>query len=137
MTTKTPVEIIQEFIAIHTTRQEMVEKCEGKEFSPDVKTNLQSAEKQSEKYNQELLSELSNFGDAVMAGADNQNEYQVTYKNALGKIDAMTPQETEQTFHSLEIVLKNIYRTVLETQTNLPASLQEILHIQADDINAK
>ena len=98
MKIKPPVEIIQELIAIHTTRIEMVEKFNGKALIPDVKTSFKSAKQQSEKYTEELMSELSNFGDAVMGSVNNENEYQVMYKNVLGKIDAMTPQEAEHTF---------------------------------------
>lgn len=131
---KSPVEIIQELIAIHTTRIEMVEKCEEKALTPAVKTSFKSAKQQSKKYTEELLSELSNFGDAVMASVDHQNEYQVMYKNVLGKIDAMAPQEAEHTFQSLEIALKNIYESILETKADLPAALQEMLSKQAKSI---
>ena len=90
-----------------------------------------SAKQQSETYTAELMNELSEFGDAVMASVDNQNEYQVRYKNALGKLDSMTSQEAEQTFRSLEQSLQNIYETILQTEKDLPASLQEIINKQA------
>lgn len=134
MKIKAPVEIIQELIAIHTTRIEMVEKCTDKAFTPAAKTSFKSAKQQSKKYTAELMSELSNFGDAVMASVDHQNEYQVMYKNALGKIDTMTPQEAEHTFQSLELALKNIYESILETKADLPIVLQEMLSKQAKGI---
>lgn len=132
--TKTPVQIIQELIAVHTSRIELVQKCEGKSLVPDVAGKLASARQQSETYTAALLSELSEFGDAVMASVDNQNEYQVMYKNALGQLDAMTPREAEQTFLSLEEALKNIYRAMLQTGSELPASLQELVSKQAKEL---
>lgn len=129
MKTKTPLEITQELIAIHTTRIEMVEKCIGKAMTPDVKVRFTSAKHQSEKFTKELMTELANFGDAVMSSVDNQNEYQAGYKRVLGKIDAMSPQQTDQAFQKLEASLKNIYETFLKTPA-LPTSLQEILSSQ-------
>ena len=137
MKIKPPVEIIQELIAIHTTRIEMVEKFNGKALTPDVKTSFKSAKQQSEKYTEELMSELSNFGDAVMTSVDHQNEYQVMYKNVLGKIDAMTPQEAEHTFQSLETALKNIYQSILKAERDLSAPLQEMLSNQANGIEGE
>lgn len=135
--TKTPLEITQELIAIHTTRMEIAEKFSKKALTPDAKTSLALAKQQSEKYTKELMIELSNFGDGVMSSVGNQNEYQVMYKNVLGKIDTMSPQESQQTFQSLETALKNMYQAILKTQTDLPTSLQEILSNQDNDIMRK
>jgi len=137
MTTKTPIETTQELIAIHTTRMELVEKYSGRTFSPDTKTRLALAGQQSEKYSKELMIELSKFGDGVMSSVDNQNDYQVIYKNALGKIDTMTTQDAQQIFQSLETALKNIYQAILKTQTDLPVSLREILSKQDNVIMRK
>lgn len=137
MTTKTPIETTQELIAIHTTRMEIVEKYSRKTFSPDAKTRMALAGQQSEKYTKELMIELSKFGDGVMSSVDNQNEYQVIYKNVLGKINTMTIQEAQQTFQSLETALKNIYQAILKTQTDLPVSLREILSKQDNGIMLK
>ncbi len=135
--TKTPVQIIQELISVHTNRIEMVQKCEGKPFAPNVAARLASAKQQSEQYTAELMNELSLFGDAVMASVDHQNEYQRMYKNVLGNIDALTPQEAEQTFQSLEAALQHIYQTIVETETELPDSLAELLRTQTKGLEAR
>lgn len=132
--TKTPVQIVQELIAIHTDRIELVQKCEGKSIAPDIRSMLTSAKQQSEKYTAELMNELSEFGDAVMASVDHQNDYQVMYKSVLGQLDSMPPTETEQTFRLLEETLKSVYQTVLQTGVELPASLQEIISKQENNL---
>lgn len=137
MKTKTSLEVIQELLSIHTSRIEMVEKCSGKDLSEDTKMKLSSAKQQSEKYTKALMIELSKFGDAVSSTVDNQNEYQEMYKGVLGKFDGMTPQEIEHAFQSLETALKNIYQNILQTQTDLPTSAQEILVKQNSGIKMK
>lgn len=115
----------------------MVEKCSGKDLTEDAKMTLISAKQQSEKYTKDLMIELSKFGDAASSSVDNQNEYQVMYKSVLGKIDGMTPQETDKTFQSLESALKKFYQNILETQTDLPASAHEMLVNQNSGIKMR
>lgn len=129
--TKTPVQIIQELIAVHTSRIEIGQKFEAKSPSLATAGAIALAKQQSDRFTAELMNELSGFGDAVMATVDNQNEYQQLYKSVLGKLDSMTPYEAEQTFKSLEVALKHVYITLLEAGKELPASLQEIINQQA------
>lgn len=134
MKTKTPLEITQELIAVHTSRLELVEKLMGKGVALEGPERFTSATRQSEKFTKELMIELSNFGDAAMSSVDNQNEYQAGYKDILGKIDAMSPEDGEQAFQKLETSLRNIYQAFLKTSTALPTSLQEILSSQDTEI---
>lgn len=120
--TKSPVQIVQEFIALHTTRKEAAEKLHADPV----------AAQQSDGFIAELMEELANYGDAVMASTDRENEYQQTYTNALGKVESMKAEEQAQTFQELEASLKKMYQTTLESETGLPEPLREILTKQAD-----
>lgn len=131
---KTPVQIIQELLAIYTSRIELVQKCEGKSLATEVAAKFASAKQQSETYTAELMTELSEFGDAVMASVDNQNEYQTMYKNVLPELDAMTSEEAAGTFERLEAALQKMYQTILQTETQLPTSLQDMLTKQAESL---
>ncbi len=124
---KTPVEIVQELIAIHTTRKEVVDKLKQIQVTGNVADKLQGIIKQSDQFISELMNELSNFGDAVPGEVNRENEYQVMWKNALINVDTMNPQEGEQIFQALENSLKKMYHDILDKVSELPASLQEIV----------
>lgn len=123
MQTKTPVEIIQELIAIHTTRKEAADRLNAEQLTD-------AAAQQSDEFIAEWMTELSNYGDAVMATADRENEYQEIWKSTLGTIDAISPQKAAQTFHAMESALKNIYQQIMEANSDLPVSVLEILKRQ-------
>jgi predicted RNase H-like nuclease (RuvC/YqgF family) len=124
---KTPVEIVQELIAIHTTRKEVVDKLKQIQVTGNVADKLQGIIKQSDQFISELMNELSNFGDAVPGEVNRENEYQVMWKNAFINVDTMNPQEGEQIFQALENSLKKMYHDILDKVSELPASLQEIV----------
>ncbi|MEO6721868.1 MAG: hypothetical protein ABIN67_15980 [Ferruginibacter sp.] len=126
-TIKTPIQVIQEIIAIHTTRKEVVQKL--KEFTSRI-DGLPAAEKQSDEFIAALLNELSNYGDGVSPMVDRDNEYQQTWKNALSTIDTATVDEQKELFLSMEKKLKEFYNDILKTQKDLPPSTIEILHKQ-------
>jgi hypothetical protein len=128
--TSTPVEIVQELIAIHTTRKEASGKLKEKELTEDVLAKLTAASQQSDQFIAELMNELSNFGDAVQGDVDRENEYEKIWKNALRNIDATDSQGNAQTFQALEDGLKKIYNELLETKAKLPPSLQELISKQ-------
>ena len=129
--TKTPVEIVQELIAIHATRKEAAEKLmpaagEGQHTG--------SAAQQSDQFITALMNELSDFGDGVQSVAGRENDYQITYKNMLGSIDTLTPEEQEQAFQGLEESLKKVYKSILENKNELPESLQKIITEQNEKL---
>jgi hypothetical protein len=130
ITTKTPVEVIQELIAIHTTRKDAVEKLTAKKPPNAEVAKLRSAAQQSDEFIAELMNELSNYGDAVMANVDRENEYQEIWKRSLGTIDSISPMEGEQTFQAMESALKKMYEHTLEANSDLPVSVAEILNRQ-------
>jgi hypothetical protein len=129
--TRTPVEIVQELIAIHTTRKEASAKLKEKGIPEEVLAKLTAASQQSDQFITGLMNELSNFGDAVLSDVDRENEYERIWKNALKNIDATDSHENAQTFQALEDSLKKIYNEILETKDGLPPSLQEIINKQA------
>ena len=129
--TKTPVQITQELIALHTTRKEVVEKMTAKELSGDLKEKLLSAAKQSDEFISSLMNELSNYGDGVSPMVERDNEYQQTWKNALAKIDTASPDQLQDIFLSLEDLLRKFYETIFSTQADLPQSLEEMLQKQS------
>lgn len=128
---KTPVEIVQELIAINTTRKEAVDKFKNKQVAEDMGNKLSAAMQQSDQFIAQLMNELSNYGDAVAATADRENEYQLLWKKTLVNMDEMNPQEYGQAFQTLEDSLKKLYQSIAEAKTELPASLAEILNSQA------
>lgn len=128
----TPVEIVQQLIAIHTTRKEAVEVLAGKNAEQELTAKLSSSAQQSDAFISELMGELSNYGDGVAAGVDRENEYQMMWKETMGKMDSLQPNEYAQTFRNMEESLQRMYKTIIDTKADLPASLQEILTRQLE-----
>jgi hypothetical protein len=128
--TKTPVEIVQEFLAIHTTRKEAMGKLTALRLTSETAAEVMAAAQHNDEAIAAWMGELSNYGDGVMANVDRENDYQRIYKNALGMIEAMTPQERAETFTSLEDSLKKTYKDTITANTELPASINEILNSQ-------
>lgn len=129
---KTPVEIVQELIAIHTTRKEAVDKLTTQTSGEELTAKLSASAQQSDQFIAELMDELSNYGDSVQAGVDRQNEYQVRWKETLSNIDGMNTEEYGQAFEKLEDSLRQFYAGIKEPGVELPASLQEIVTGQAE-----
>ncbi len=133
---KSPVEIVQELIAIHTTRKEAVDKLTAGQVAGNFAEKLSSSKQQSDEFISELMSELSNFGDGVSAGVDRDNEYQQSWKNVSVNVNETNAVDAEATFQDMENTLKKYYSDIIESQSGLPVSLQEILTKQAAKISA-
>lgn len=123
---KSPVEIVQELIAIHTTRKEAAEKLSNSN-SEGFTIKLTGTAQQSDGFIKELINELSNFGDAVQETVNRENEYQVLWKSASANIESIDAAESERTFEEMEESLRRIYQTLLTNKSDLPASLSEII----------
>jgi hypothetical protein len=124
---RTPVEIVQELIAVHTTRKEASEKIMQNGAASDLSGQADKAAKQSEGFIAELMSELSQFGDAVGAEAARDNPYQERYKQALPQLESGDASALQQSFQQLEKELHETYQQITETQTGLPESVKEII----------
>ena len=129
-TAKTPVEIIQELIAIHSTRKEAAMKL-GQQENVD---NKDSPVQLSDEFIKQLMNELSNYGDAVMESVDRDNEYQQGWKNGLEKIDALSSQEKTKTFQALESRLQEFYQHIINEHPELPVSLLQTIQNQSNQL---
>jgi hypothetical protein len=131
---KSPVQIIQEFIALHTTRKEAAERLKATGTNGDAATKMAAAGPQSDGFITELMEELSNYGDAVLANVDRDNAYQSLWNEALGKLEGMTPEAAVQTFEAMENSLEVQYQHTLETESEVPEPVREILTRQASQL---
>ncbi len=126
-----PINITQLFIALHTTRQEAATRLEGKNLSKI----LIDANKQSTQFIADLISELSNYGDAVASTADRNNPYQILWINNLDKIEHLDEASSSNLFAEMELLLKNEYHLTLKGELDLPESLAQILTKQNETIS--
>jgi hypothetical protein len=131
---KTPVQIIQELIALHTTRKESAEKLDSNNPSGSNHVKFTNAARQSEQFMSELLEELSAFGDAVQGDVDRENEYHNLWTNTLAKNDSLNEQQSVQTFENMERTLVKMYEQYLSIETELATTLREMLAKQAKEL---
>ena len=82
------------------------------------------------------MNELSNYGDAVQSVAERENEYQQIWKDTLGKIEELNPQESGIIFTRLEECLKNIYSQIITSNNSLPDCLQQLFVKQNEMISS-
>ena len=128
---KTPIEITQELIAIHTTRNEVLDKIREKEIEGDWSDKFSALHAQSDQFIMELMAELSNFGDSVQSHVDRTDEYHTASQNMLNQIDSLNPSDLSSEWDQLEKILRKIYRDILEIGSELPESLAAIVAAQA------
>jgi DNA-binding FrmR family transcriptional regulator len=131
---KTAVTIVQELIAVLTTRKEACEKILKKNPGPEITKTLNTCATQSDGFINELMSELNQFGDAVMGEVDRDNAYQNRWREVLKKEDPMNAQELFKTFQTMEESLAQLYGQFAAEGAELPASLQELLQKQAQQV---
>ena len=129
---KTTLDIIQELIAIYTTRQDVVEKLTSK-ASKEATGFMSDAKHQSEHFISELMGELSAFGDGVQDSPDRDNEYQQLWKAKLSSLDSLNAEQASGLFSELENKLGSIYTDILSNK-DLPDSLRQILLLQQAQI---
>ncbi len=123
---KTTVSIIQELIAIHSTRVEASSRLE----TDENESSLRNAGVESEKFLEELLSELSQYGDAVSATAERNNAYQDIWTKNLTGIEGLDPAQKLEIFANMENSLATIYAEILLKPELLHASLLEMIRRQ-------
>jgi len=131
---KSPVEIVQKLIAIHTTRKEASEKMGNNNASLPLQAKLKSAAEQSDRFIKALLNELSQFGDAVQSEVNREDDYQQTWNNALVNIDTIDASTLSDTHQKLENTLLNIYSEILDSYHDLPVSLNDLLISQVKEL---
>lgn len=126
---KTPVDVIQEMIAIHLTRKESAEK-----LSTLLDGKAESVIAQSDSFNAALLSELSSFGDGTSGVSDRENNYQSIWKSAFQNLDNLSSADASDLFEKMEVALLQVYGLVLETKETLPESLVTVLTSQREQL---
>ncbi|HLL42448.1 MAG TPA: hypothetical protein VK369_04880 [Segetibacter sp.] len=129
-----PVEIVQKLIAIHTTRKEASEKMGNNSASLPLQGKLESAAGQSDRFIKALLSELSQFGDAVQSEVNRDDDYQQTWNNAIVNIDTIDASALSDTHQKLENTLLNIYSEIIDSYQDLPVSLNDLLISQLKEL---
>jgi hypothetical protein len=127
---KTPVDILQELIVMHTTRVEFSNKMLGKIIDESLKTTFHKIIQQSSLFIEALMNELSNFGDAVKADANRNNEYNNIYTNVLVDFDAADITKLQYSFDKMEELLKNNYVDIIDANKELSTSMGQILNAQ-------
>jgi hypothetical protein len=134
---KTPVVILQELMAMLTTRKEACEKILSKNPNEETAVKLNECLVKSDEFISELMGELTQFGDSVMGEVNRDNEYQNLWRNALKNIDTASDMELYKTFLEMEKNLTQRYNELTADENELPVSLQELLQKQVQEIPAK
>lgn len=130
---KTPVQVVQELIALHTTRKEACQKIMENGADQEVIEKATAAAGQSDAAIAALLAELAQFGDAVGASVDRDNPYQELYKQLLDDLKA--PAAAANAFRQLEDSLKITYKQLMDAQTDLPPTLQQLIQKQYEALD--
>jgi hypothetical protein len=120
---KKPIDIIQELIAIYSTRLDAINRLHIEDPRDKIKT-------QTDIFITELLDELSKYGDAVQTSSGRDNEYQQIWKGVVGKLDTLKNSESIKIFDQLEDSLQQYFKEIKKSIQNLPESLIEILKKQ-------
>lgn len=131
---KSPVEIVQKLIAIHTTRKEASEKMGNNKASFPLEVKLKLAAEQSDRFIKALLNELSQFGDAVQSEVNRDDEYQETWKEAMVNIDTVDASSLSGTHQKLENTVLNIYSEIIDSHSGLPDTLNDLLISQVKEL---
>lgn len=131
---KSPVEIVQKLIAIHTTRKEASEKMGNNKASLTLEVKLKSAAEQSDRFIKALLNELSQFGDAVQSEVNREDEYQETWNEAIVNIDTVDASSLSGILKKLENTLVNIYSEIIDSHNDLPGTLNDLLISQVEEL---
>jgi seryl-tRNA synthetase len=128
----TPVDIIMEFIALQNTRKEAAERLQS--GTQTLNDRLNAAKSSADKAVAQLMNELSNFGDAVKAGVNKENEFFDNWNKIAPNTATLPDEEKDAVFTRMENDLYAIYLRVLKDEKNLPASIIEILQTQAGEL---
>jgi aspartate/tyrosine/aromatic aminotransferase len=129
-----PVQITQKVLGLLSTRKDICEKLLTEKTDTSLSKKLEDTLQQSDQFINQLMSELSNYGDAVLSEIDRDSEYQAQWKKELEKMNNSGFQPSENAFLDLEKSLQNAYKEILENRDNLPESLTNILEKQLREI---
>ncbi len=131
---KSPVNIIQELLAIHTTRRDAYSKIKQETNDEQLKNKLNAAIVQSEQFIEELMSELSQFGDAVSGDVDRDNIFINTWKNSIDTVETMDKEELTNIVQNMEDSLQRYYKEFIDLPLEFSESMKEMLQRQANEL---
>jgi seryl-tRNA synthetase len=131
---KSPVEIVQKLIAIHTARKEASEKMVKNNASGNLQDKLSSSSAQSDRYINALLNELSQFGDAVQSEVNRDDDYNKLWNSVTVNIDTMDADSISGIFRQLENSLIKIYEQIIEAYKELPVTLNDLIVSQLKEL---
>lgn len=132
---KTSINILQELIAMLTTRKEIAGKILEKRPDAAITEMLSSSSHQSEEYIKALMEELTEFGDTVMGEVSRDNQYHKLWNQTMENIENKNLAELSQNFMQMEEALKNTYNEFVDFSTDTPTSLHELLIKQAEGLS--
>ncbi len=131
---KSPVEIVQKLIAIHTTRKEVSERIAKNNASNQLQERSKSVAAQSDRFIKALLNELSQFGDAVQSEVNREDEFHEIWDKSLSNIDTMDTSLLSNSFEQSEKSLINIYSQIIDMYQDLPVTLNDLLLTQFKEL---
>ena len=132
--TKSPVDIVQEFITLQNTRREAAERLQP--TNEPLKTKLIATKEVADKAIAQLMNELSNFGDAVKESVSKEKKFYDHWNEVVNRLDTLSDEEKSSIFHKMEADLYAIYLRVLRDEKELPESINEALQEQVGELES-
>lgn len=134
METKTPVDVVEEALALQTIRKEAAERL-AQRTNGEGAAEFSTEQQNTDKAISQLMAELSQFGDAVKGAGREQNEVQTIWNDAVTKLDTLNAEQSRQTMHQLKAAMQQQYQQLLSEDHSLPESLQQLLQKQMGELS--
>ena len=131
---KTPVNVVQEIIAIHTNRKEAYQKMVDKTDNGKLKDAMQKYIAQSDRFIAALMNELSGFGDGVAGEVDMENDFNNTWRQHAQSADNFTGTQVSDLVNTLEQLLPQQYQNYTALNQEMPEPTRELLKKQQEEL---
>ena len=135
--TLSPAAVTQKVIAMQTTRKEVCQKLLSDNYEKKFAEKLEKALDQSHHFTDQLMNELSNYGDAVSSQIDRDAEFEKMANEMMDSNNHDKEAGKEVDFKIFEEKLVNIYRDILSDKNELPLSLRHMLESQLSKISER
>lgn len=124
---KNVVDLLQNFIAVHSTRKEIcVHLLENVKDDAALSSDLKSALQNSSVCINELLAELSLSGDAIKGFTDKKDPYHELWNTVLSRMDTASENDMSTGFIQLENELKHMYEKYADRKDTVPESVRTL-----------
>ena len=124
-----PAAVTQKVIAMNTTMKEVCQKLLSENVEKSFAEKLEKALDQSHHFTDQLMNELSNYGDAVSSQIDRDEDYEkMANKMMESNNDSAEGKVIE--FEKFGERVQKIYRDILSDKNELPESLKIMLEDQ-------